>query len=395
LKNKQRKAKRVLLIAPYTFPYTAGGGINAFNFAKFLSTQNLRVELMSFNRNFGFKYHEKEEGISICRVPYLNKNIFLKLLSLLAILPIYFFKVFKNHSLIIYGGYIIGWEMIILFGRLLNKRVIFRSTMYGEDDVGSILGYRRTLKPLRRLAINGITHYFSLTPAFSKSYLENGGNPAKLIETTQGVDPKWLSVTRSLEQKNTLQKKLGLSADKLIIVSIGILLGRKGYVKIFNSLKKLDIPFVYIVLGEYQLSEEHHIHQHSNAVTRIFETGKKVLGEKIHFTGFTDKVDEFLSGADLFLTGSSKEGLPNALLEAMATGIPCIVKKINQIEGYLLMHRENCLLFNTYSQMLSEIELLYNNRVLREKISLGARRTINRSHTFFHAARKLSLLENV
>jgi glycosyltransferase involved in cell wall biosynthesis len=52
------------------------------------------------------------------------------------------------------------------------------------------------------------------------------------------------------------------------------------------------------------------------------------LGEKIHFTGRRDDVLSILPALDLFIYPSHSEGMPNALLEAMAAGVPCIASDI-------------------------------------------------------------------
>ncbi|WP_025321518.1 glycosyltransferase [Deferrisoma camini] len=52
------------------------------------------------------------------------------------------------------------------------------------------------------------------------------------------------------------------------------------------------------------------------------------LGERVEFVGFLGDVRPFLQGVDAFVLPSLKEGLPNALLEAMATGLPCVASDL-------------------------------------------------------------------
>lgn len=44
----------------------------------------------------------------------------------------------------------------------------------------------------------------------------------------------------------------------------------------------------------------------------------------IHLKGRTDRIPEVLTTSDLFVLSSDFEGMPNALIEAMAAGLPCI-----------------------------------------------------------------------
>lgn len=50
--------------------------------------------------------------------------------------------------------------------------------------------------------------------------------------------------------------------------------------------------------------------------------------KNIHFVGSVKNVESYLSIADYFVMLSSSEGFPNSVLEALATGLPCILSDI-------------------------------------------------------------------
>ena len=48
------------------------------------------------------------------------------------------------------------------------------------------------------------------------------------------------------------------------------------------------------------------------------------LEDCIHFEGFEENIHEKIKNAEQFILSSDFEGMPNALMEAMMMGIPCI-----------------------------------------------------------------------
>jgi glycosyltransferase involved in cell wall biosynthesis len=48
------------------------------------------------------------------------------------------------------------------------------------------------------------------------------------------------------------------------------------------------------------------------------------VADRVHFAGYVPNVAEYLKAADLFLFPSRIEGMPNAMLEAMACGVPVV-----------------------------------------------------------------------
>ncbi|MBN1900856.1 glycosyltransferase [Candidatus Sumerlaeota bacterium] len=70
--------------------------------------------------------------------------------------------------------------------------------------------------------------------------------------------------------------------------------------------------------------------------------------DHVVFVGERDDTSDILSGFDIFLMPSRSEGFPNALLEAMAAGIPCIAAKAGGIPE-IIRDKKNGILVNPCS----------------------------------------------
>jgi glycosyltransferase involved in cell wall biosynthesis len=88
------------------------------------------------------------------------------------------------------------------------------------------------------------------------------------------------------------------------------------------------------------------------------------LGERVTFLGARSDVSEVLMAADAFVMSSKSEGLPMALLEAMAAGVPCIATAVGGIpdlfgedRGLLVPAQDRLALADAMSAIIRSSEL--------------------------------------
>ena len=117
-------------------------------------------------------------------------------------------------------------------------------------------------------------------------------------------------------EKRAMRVKLGIDIEAKVFVWCGPFISRKSpdfLVNVFNKLSS-RFNFVLCMIGAGPLLSK----------------CKKIAydNSSIVFPGFIDNVDDYLVAGDLFISSSSAEGLPNAVLEALARGLPPILSDI-------------------------------------------------------------------
>ncbi len=116
--------------------------------------------------------------------------------------------------------------------------------------------------------------------------------------------------------KEDVEDKWFIEKDKPVVLGIGRLTEQKDFATAIKAIKLLkDKGFCvrYVILGEGPKREE---------LTRLIR--ELNLQEDVKLIGFKKNPYKYLARADLFLLSSKWEGSPNALVEAMALGVPVV-----------------------------------------------------------------------
>lgn len=131
-----------------------------------------------------------------------------------------------------------------------------------------------------------------------------------------GVDTEAFSAVADVRSKLLEDQKI--PADAVLLLSSGELNANKNTESIIRALHALQEPKAhYLICGTGPLQEP---------LKRLaIELG---LENQVHFLGYRSDMKELLRAADIFVMPSFREGLSRSLMEAMASGLPCLVSRV-------------------------------------------------------------------
>jgi len=366
-----------------TIPSSAGGGRNAFYFARFLALNGAKTQIICLNYNNNLPKTQVTDKVNLIRVAYYNLFFITKLFSLFSLIKAYIKAVKTNDILFIYGRYLPAYIIILMAGNFYHKRVIFRSTLLNDDDLPAIKKHTGLLWPVYKYAFMKINLYYAINSSFEKKWKSVFFEKVPVTCTIQGVDTGiFKSSFRKLRPFNN-------SSEELMILSCGIVIERKGYKQAFQTLSKLDIPFKYKVIGQYMPDKFHRSSiKEAREMESLYKLGKELLCTRIEFINSTENIMDYFAEADLFLHLAKEEGTPNVLLEAMAMGLPIITGNIEGLSN-IIKPRENMEVINSDNELLSTIKNLSTNLQYSSRLGENAAITIEKEFTFDHIAAKI------
>ena len=129
--------------------------------------------------------------------------------------------------------------------------------------------------------------------------------------------------------------QLGIPKEAKVLVTVGVLSRRKNIEILLKCFPEVQIQDLFLlIVGDAPLNTDFWYKNHLKELIRTLGLGKRVI-----FTGWLKKEElrKILSAADLFIMPSTREGMPNAMLEALGVDLPCIggnIAGINDILQY-------------------------------------------------------------
>jgi hypothetical protein len=173
-----------------------------------------------------------------------------------------------------------------------------------------------------------------------------------------GIDTSQYQTDRQYRIKK--RSELGLKADDVALISMGDLIERKNYPVAIEAIAKAENPKLqYYICGTGPEKEK--------LITLAKSRG---VEKQIHFLGYRNDIKDLLQAADIFIFTTLQEGLSRSLMEAMASGLPCIASKIRGNTD-LMNDSNGGILCESIDDYVEAIDKLTSDPDLRKQMSIN------------------------
>lgn len=181
----------------------------------------------------------------------------------------------------------------------------------------------------------------------------------------------------SAQQKSEARRLLGLPPHGLIVLSVGRVIHEKrpaNLLAVWPALAQRfpDASLVWVGAGD------------------MLDAMRVQTTPRAFFVGQSDRVDLYLQAADVFVLPSAREGLSNALLEALASGLPCAVTAIGAAPELIRTGESGLLIAPDDLPALEQaLTHLMADEHLRANLGQAGRQSVLRTYSLPGTAHKL------
>ncbi len=270
-----------------------------------------------------------------------------------------------------------NFDLIHAHGSRANSNIIWAARSLGIPVVYTIHGWsfhddqNAFVKKIRVLGEKYLTSKSTVNISVSESNQETGKkffNSFRSVVVYNGIDKKKFNPEN---QFSNIRKELNIPAGSILVLFLARFTLQKqplALLKAFNEAAKKNPKLFLLMVGDGE--------QKSEAIEMLASLESN---ERILLLPFRQDVPDILAAADVFVLCSLWEGLPIALLEAMAMGKAILASKVDGTRE-IIRHKENGLLVDTENLQQSLANALLEisaDEKLRIELQQNARQTVS------------------
>jgi glycosyltransferase involved in cell wall biosynthesis len=369
----------ILMVTEIYLPIWGGAENQLRQLIPHLVKKGCNVSIVTRRWHQEWQPEDYVDGVKVIRLGVPGRSRWGKIAFILSLLKYLFIKRKEVDILHSHGSMNMG-ALCGLAGKLFGVKNVSKIATAGRIPPlqGSVGG--RTILIFFKKS-NAI---ISMTKEIDDELKEIKTPPENIYRITNGVDSSRFKPAES-DDKESLRKQYGLKTDCNIIIFSGRLVYRKGLDLLLSAWpeianKHLDSHLFIVGDGKNQ----------ADSIEK--EMKKKVESEhlpRVIFHGATEEAESLLRLSDVFVFPSRKEGFPNALMEALSTGLVVLASDIGGVKP-LITNNKNGVLFKTEDaiSLREMLDMILSDMDKYKQVGLHARSVMLEDYSFDRVSRE-------
>jgi len=271
-------------------------------------------------------------------------------------------------------GWSIKTDLVIAFGFLYAfvlgfSKCLLRRPMATLIRGSSIFGFKMQRLSEPFLCLNRIIENIGLR--FSDRIITNNmASREEILKRRKEMDVQVLYNNilpisiHETEDISQTRNKYGIPTNAKVLVTAGVLSRGKNVELLVKCLPGIGGKNIYVMIAGDGSTQADLYYRRS-----LHELAKELrVDERVVFTGWLNKEElwKVYLASDIFVLPSLSEGMPNVMLEALGSGLPCIGSNIAGVKD-ILQHED--LMFDPQDEMalVNKIQKLFSDRQFFDK----------------------------
>jgi glycosyltransferase involved in cell wall biosynthesis len=333
-----RQTLRVLMVTGAYYPEMSSSAIQCREMARLLAGR-VHIHVLTTALDRALPPEDTVDGVTVTRVAVDVRRGLSKLRASARLLSV-LFRLLPGCDVVHVHGFSTKNVIVTAMAKLLRRPVVLSLHTAGFDEA-------RTIRDHGSLAWWAFTHadrYLAVSAGLAEAYLAEG-LPADLIQLApNGIHLQRFTPADAAERQ-ALRNRLGLPRDRPIVLCVGFFSRDKQPRVLFDAWLRVREQGVDSVLVFVGATRSTYFEVDENLVESMSaDAAARGLGTDVVFAGLAHNVEDYFRSADLFALPSRREGLPVALLEAMACGLPCAASRLPGSTDTIIEHEKSGLL---------------------------------------------------
>ncbi len=363
----------VLMVTGAYYPELSGAGLQCRALVRQLR-DDVDFTVLTTTADRSLPAADVQDGVTVQRV-FIDPASWWSKATGAGRFTIAFIRTWRRSSIVHLHGFSQKSILLIWLALVGRKEIAIKMTSVGHDDPVSMRGRGR----IAYWCYTRASVFFAVSPRLRDLHNAAGLLPSRLRVIPNGVDLERFRPPATGD-RDTVRRELSIPKRSPLVLFVGFFSQEKRPHLLFeawaNLARSTALETTLVLVGAtrspyYEVDER--LAEDIRSRASVLE-----VDDRIRFIESTHEIERLYRAADMFVLPSVREGLPNVLLEAMASGVACIATRLENVTDSVIEDGRNGLLVpaDDVPALEHAMRRLIDDPALTARLGQEARRTI-------------------